>query len=134
MPARPFQRCQPCVHPHSAGSAPQAPENARAESSKAAHLPGKARPIGCIQSASTYHETTSHKKNQFFQKPQAFPFCRIDIIAQDYSGTWYIHNEPTNAGDVVTLIFTNTVTRKTMTFQLIDKQMNNDWKIRKAWY
>ena len=40
---------------------------------------------------------------------------------------------PNNAGDVVTLIFTNTTTGKIFTMQLIDLQMNNDWKINEVW-
>lgn len=52
----------------------------------------------------------------------------------DHVNNAEITTVPNNAGDVVTLIFTNTTTGKIITLQLFDEQMNNNWKIIEIMY
>lgn len=52
----------------------------------------------------------------------------------DHVNNAEITTVPNNAGDVVTLIFTNTTTGKIITLQLFDEQMNNNWKIIEILY
>ena len=57
------------------------------------------------------------------------PEAKRKQLRNDITNNSTVTTIPNNAGDVITIIFTNKRTNKDFTVQLVDEKENNDWKV-----